>query len=146
LRFAICDLRFEDRGRLGPDEIDHELIWGWVGLTCLVMGSAAIVRAGLPPIACPFRALTGIPCVTCGATRAFAALVNGDLPASLRLHPLVVPGVFAAALYIPYALSAAHLGGPRLRIATSERERTWARMLTVAALLVVWIYLIAVGR
>ena len=30
------------------------------------------------PVVCPFRALTGVPCPLCGATRAFVYFFNGD--------------------------------------------------------------------
>jgi hypothetical protein len=37
---------------------------------------------------CVFRSLTGVPCPTCGTTRAAAALLNGDLPAAIAANPL----------------------------------------------------------
>jgi hypothetical protein len=45
--------------------------------------AAAVLPLDAPPLslfACPFRVATGVPCLTCGCTHAFAALV--------RLHPL----------------------------------------------------------
>jgi hypothetical protein len=131
---------------LSSNELDHELLWGWVGLTGLGVATVIAARFGVLPLVCPFRALTGLPCLTCGASRAFVALVSGDLAASLRLHPLVAPAVAAAAGYVPYALAAAHLGTPRLRVLTSEKERRWMRTGVVALALAVWAYLIAAGR
>ena len=46
----------------------------------------------LPP--CLFKTATGIPCPSCGMTRATLALVHGDWSTALALHPLSV--VFAA--------------------------------------------------
>lgn len=40
------------------------------------------------PILCPFRLVTGLPCPFCGMTRSLLALGQGDLGASVRLHPL----------------------------------------------------------
>ena len=34
------------------------------------------------PYACPFRALTGIPCATCGMTHAFVHLAHGEARAA----------------------------------------------------------------
>lgn len=46
---------------------------------------------------CAFAAFLGIPCPGCGTTRALALLVRGDVPASVRMHPLAVPMLVAAA-------------------------------------------------
>lgn len=51
---------------------------------------------------CPFYNLTGFYCPGCGGTRAFFALLDGDVLRSFLLHPLVV---YAAALLIAFAVS-----------------------------------------
>jgi len=40
------------------------------------------------PVVCAFRALTGLPCPGCGATRAFFHLGSGHVLTSLRINPL----------------------------------------------------------
>lgn len=40
-----------------------------------------------PPLVCPLRATTGIPCPFCGMTRAVTSAVRGDITASLRYNP-----------------------------------------------------------
>jgi hypothetical protein len=40
-----------------------------------------------PSIACPLRAVTGIPCPLCGMTRAVVAAVHGHLGTSLAFNP-----------------------------------------------------------
>jgi Protein of unknown function (DUF2752) len=45
---------------------------------------------------CPFAAIFGVPCPGCGMTRAVLLLMNGEVTASLRMHPLVVPSALAA--------------------------------------------------
>jgi len=37
---------------------------------------------------CAFRYVTGIPCITCGMTRAWTAALSGDLWAAFRQHPM----------------------------------------------------------
>ncbi len=49
-----------------------------------------------PPLACPLRATTGIPCPFCGMTRACVAAVHGHLATSLAFNPGGVLVVVAA--------------------------------------------------
>jgi len=98
------------------------------------------------PYACPFKALTGLPCATCGMTHAFVYLAHGELRAALAASPLgaLLAGaawLFAAAdaaffaLALPLPLP---LPGPRT-----------ARALAIAgliALLANWAFLVVANR
>lgn len=42
-------------------------------------------------IPCPIKESTGFDCPGCGMQRSFLALVQGDLPGSLALHPALIP-------------------------------------------------------
>lgn len=55
------------------------LYWCWIGKVQL----------------CVLRLFTGLPCPGCGLTRAAAALLRGDLSASLHYHPLLGLVLFA---------------------------------------------------
>lgn len=48
------------------------------------------------PVLCLFRAVTTLPCPSCGMTRAFVALGHGDISSALHFN-LASPAVFAAA-------------------------------------------------
>ena len=39
-------------------------------------------------IICPFRAITGLPCLFCGLTRAFAYATHGEFAAAYEANPL----------------------------------------------------------
>jgi Protein of unknown function (DUF2752) len=69
---------------------------------------AGAVFMPLDLIFCPFRAATGLPCLTCGCSHAFHFAVRGDLLAALRASPLGV------ALFL---VCAAHLFWTLLRLA-----------------------------
>jgi hypothetical protein len=43
------------------------------------------------PILCPFRLMTGLPCPTCGLTRAFCFVAHGRVSESLAFHWFGVP-------------------------------------------------------
>jgi len=49
-----------------------------------------------PPLVCPLRATTGIPCPLCGMTRACVAAARGDLAASVGYNPAGILVVIAA--------------------------------------------------
>lgn len=56
---------------------------------------------------CPFLLLTGLPCPTCGVTRALDALLHGDLAGYWQCHPLALP-LAAVVLLFPFRSA----GGP----------------------------------
>jgi len=57
---------------------------------------------GVLPPSCRFRSWTGLDCPSCGLTRAFVSIANGDFAAALRFNP-VSPLVFLAFLFqVPY--------------------------------------------
>lgn len=104
--------------------------------------SAAWLGLGLPRPACAFRMLTGLPCATCGTTRLVRALLLGDLGGALSLNPLVF---FVLVMLAAWgALSAARLGSalPGWRLALAPRERAGLVLLTAAAVIGNWIYLV----
>jgi hypothetical protein len=70
------------------------LYWGAVSLG-LLLAVALIPRiSGLVP-PCLFRSLTGVPCPTCGATRAALALARLDPVAAWISNPLAATGLVA---------------------------------------------------
>lgn len=55
----------------------------------------------IPIGTCSFKTATGVNCPTCGLTRSFIKLAEGDLVASLNYHPL---GVYLVVLLILIAM------------------------------------------
>lgn len=55
------------------------------------------------PVTCPFRAVTGLDCPFCGATRATAALATGDLGAALD-HNLLYTALIVPLLAVGWLL------------------------------------------
>jgi hypothetical protein len=94
-------------------------------------------------LSCPARALLGVPCASCGMTRAFVALAHGRLGPALEASPA---GALLAAG--GWALAAAALVRPALGFAWPEPSPRAARALAVGAvvaLLANWAYLVVAG-
>ncbi len=128
--------------RLGAGELNHELIW--LAVTVGAALSAILWLAlHLPWPTCIFRALTGLPCVTCGATRASLAFLHGDFGVAWRFNPLIFVGICAVALFDVYALFVLSTGARRVRISLPKRG---ARKLVLAGVVLLglgnWIYLL----
>ena len=123
-------------------DFDHELVW----LTVSVGGAAAAALwlwLGLPWPRCNFLALTGHPCVTCGATRAALQFAHGNFTAAWLLNPLVSVGYVAIALFDLYAIAVLSLGLPRLRFRTlSVFEKKAGRVAILVLLVANWSYLL----
>lgn len=91
---------------------------------------------------CLFRAMTGIPCPTCGATRGCLSLLYGDLAGGWLYNPLL----FTAAGLAATAILGRVLFGKTLRIELSRRGRAVAWTIAAAAWLFNWLYVILAVR
>ena len=128
---------------LAPKEFDHELVWLGVSLTAFV-GAAGWLWLGLGFPPCPFLALTGYPCLTCGATRCAIALGHGHLLQAWHWNPLAFAAICGVILFDVYAAIVLVGRLPRLRLVDwSRRQRNACRIAVVTVLLVNWIYLLA---
>lgn len=113
-----------------------------------VLGAALVpygrrLVAFLPP--CPFRQLTGVPCPTCGTTRALLALSQGQLGNAFVHNPLTTGFVVLAGL-VAVAWALAHVCGVGLPQAFASLEKHWPwwlRVGVVAAFLANWAWVIA---
>jgi hypothetical protein len=130
------------RRRLAYNEIDYELVWLLVSL-----GTASALAiwlwARLPMPRCIFHSLTGVPCLTCGATRAARQLLHGHFGASFLFNPLAFTTYCGIALFDIYATAVLLTGAPRLRLRDfSPREKLVLRSLAFVLLAGNWLYLI----
>ncbi|HRT30728.1 MAG TPA: DUF2752 domain-containing protein [Kiritimatiellia bacterium] len=130
-------MRLEFR-QAAPEDLPRWLtILGAVLL--IALGVIALDAAGVQ--ICLFRRWTGLPCLTCGGTRAFAALATGDVIGAFRQQPLV-----SALLTVGAAAGAIHslllLCGRCLTLKTSERERRALLLVVVVLAVANWLYLL----
>jgi hypothetical protein len=125
-----------------PNREERQLAWLWgVTAVCsLLLRSVWLELAPLVP-PCPFRAITGIPCPTCGTTHAALALLNGRFAKALAFNPLAT---VAGVAFVLGGLVAPVWATLRLPVPEVPNPLpTWMRIAIVAVLLAGWAYLIA---
>jgi hypothetical protein len=128
--------------RAGRDDLPMAVLWAAsAALALAVAPFAASLARALPP--CALHQLLGVPCATCGSTRAMLALTHGDLLQAFAWNPLAT----LAALVLVLGLAApawVAWRGPLPRLIGP-----WPLSWRLAAWLVLaaqWIYLIAMRR
>jgi hypothetical protein len=133
-------LLWRRRSANGPD---HELIWLSVSVAAIA-GGATWMGLALPWPRCAFLAVTGLPCVTCGATRSAIAFLHGDFLVALRWNPLAFIAFCAVIAFDLYAAIVLLLRRPRLRIVDwSIAQKNTARIAAISLLALNWMYLLA---
>jgi hypothetical protein len=120
-------------------DIAFGLIYGTIAIMALIAARFLPILEMMP--SCLFRAFTGIPCPTCGATRSLVHLAHGNLSASFDMNPAVALAIFASMLLAAYDL-AALFSGSRISLALTPRESTLIRAGAVVVLLANWAYLV----
>jgi len=119
-------------------------IFGSIGL----LAGAAVVLLHLdrlPFALCVFKGLTGLPCPTCGSTRALGRLFTFDLAGALAMNPFVTLTAVAVAAWAVADL----LLLPRRSALELDVEPGLAFRLRIGALVLFlanWVYLVGTGR
>jgi hypothetical protein len=119
-------------------------IFGGIGLlAAAVVGLLGLDR--VPLTFCVFKGLTGLPCPTCGSTRAVAQLFDLDPAGALAMNPFttLVAVVIAAWAVVDVLLL------PRrraLRVGLSRPVGHGFRIAAFVAFVANWVYLLVVGR
>ena len=123
-------------------ETDYELLWLSISLTSLA-AAAAWFALRLPWPQCVFHALTGHPCVTCGATRSALQFFHGHFFNALQWNPLVFVILCGVSIFDAYAAIVLLMHAPRLRVSgITALEKKFVRVSVVFLLAVNWIYLL----
>ncbi len=158
----LKEMRAGKRDRSGEQLTKAGMICGIVGTAIGIIGIlwwiiAVLAALGLVaaagttgatggPVVCPFRAVTGFPCPTCGFLRTAGLLLDGAVARAFAMNPLdaltMVLGVpTVAALWI-----ANRTAGWTVKISLSRPERLVAWSLLAAAFAVNWVYVLSTQR
>jgi Protein of unknown function (DUF2752) len=126
------------------DEPDPEFLLLAGSAGTLAYGGAWLA-AGLPFPRCAFRALTGCPCPTCGATRCFLSLIHGHILQAFAWNPLVFTSLLGLAALNLYAAAVLTTRLPRIRLSLSSIEGRALRIASVILFAANWTYEIRHG-
>jgi hypothetical protein len=113
-----------------------------------VGGALAVGLLGLdrlPVTFCAFKVVSGLPCPTCGSTRVLGRMFALDLPGAFAMNPLAAATALGLLLWALGDL-AVRPAGRALRLELPPRLGWWLRALAVAAVVVNWGVLVALGR
>jgi len=124
---------------LNAYENDWELITFAIGTFAGVLG---FVWVGLDLFipGCGFLALTGLPCLTCGGTRAVQAILSGDLVTAAGWNPGLTGGLLLLAGFYVYCIAVVCAGRKRVRILPGAIAGWTVRTGVVAIIVANWIY------
>ena len=118
------------------------------------LGAGALVLAAVASLIhmdawgvplCMFKATTGLPCMTCGGTRALVRLSHLDVGGALLMNPLVAFGFLVLVLWA-LADVLLVLRGRALVLDIGPGLSRTLRWMLVPVLLVNWAYVIWAGR
>jgi hypothetical protein len=120
--------------------IEFGIIYGAIAL--LALYAARFPQIIMFPSSCVFKRIAGMPCPTCGSTRAVLHLSHGEIIAALAVNPLTSSCFLAGILYFLYSFITLAPGIPRVGFAFSDAEKN--ALLAGAATLAMmnWMYLI----
>lgn len=107
-------------------------------VTAVILGGMLLSSRLLEPSrfvnVCLFKRVTGLPCMTCGLTRAFHAISAGDLREAVAYHPLS-PFFYGLTLF-HFLVASLRLLGWKCRVPRTHSAMVYA---TLGMLFVFWV-------
>ena len=123
-----------------PGRIEFGIIYGVIALVLLGIARCPPMLSLAP--GCVFKGLIGLPCPTCGSTRALVHLSHGEIGPAFSMNPLATLAMFGAVLYFFLSLIALAFDLPRVTFILKDRGKNIVRAAVVTLLLAQWAYLV----
>lgn len=111
-----------------------------VPLAMLPVGVWLLDTGVFRPGVCGFKQFLGVPCLTCGATRATVHLFHGDLLGALKFQPLITLIYFALLVWALVSLGAL-VFGRSVSLELEESDELWLKLGIVGLPTLNWLYL-----
>ena len=115
------------------------IVWSLIGGVFLVGGAFHQYVHVMMPSGCPFHAITGIPCPTCGSTRAVVSFAELDFVASFMYNPAMFALCGITVLMMLWTLWASLVRPFDLRVRAQGVHSLLLRVGTILVLPVNWI-------
>jgi hypothetical protein len=122
-------------------ELEFGIIYGTIALVAVGIAKALPLEKLAP--SCLFRSLTGVPCPTCGITRALMHFSRGEMAMALLQNPLFLLLLMLTLLYGVVNSTAVLLRLPRVVVLLTPFERNLLITAAGAVIAANWTYLIA---
>ena len=121
---------------------ERQLAFLWLAAAASAIALRPLWLAFAPLLRpCVFRSLTGVPCPTCGTTRAAAAFLDGNVIAAFTANPLAAAAGLIFVAGAPLATLWAIARWPVPVVPTPIP--TWVRVGAVALIAINWLYVLA---
>ncbi len=114
------------------------VVAGWLAL----LGVYEAIKPATAPSLCMWREITGVPCPTCGSTRAFFAASHGRIGEAFLLNPLLGAVAASGGAWIVLRLGF----GRTVKLDLSMRARRALWWAAAVLLALNWAYVIARER
>ena len=136
--FPTIESRTAIRGRKARDTA-RVVCYG-----CIAVGCVAFAHA-MGIVLCPVKRFFGIPCPTCGLTRAIVHLLHFELHKAFEVQPLASGLIFLLPLLV--TVSCVAWGWRRTRILCGSVLRSWTFWsLFAVAVILNWVYVFYHGN
>ncbi|MBN1524997.1 MAG: DUF2752 domain-containing protein [Spirochaetales bacterium] len=104
----------------------------------LVYGFFVVLFLDLPGDKCLFKAITHIPCPTCGSSRAVLALTRGDILDALRMNAFFIISSFIVLVILLLRL----VFRIKISLEATTKEKIFIAVVCAALFIGNWIFLI----
>ena len=129
-------IRVDRAGRRWP-QVGFAPVAVGVAWAALVGVFVLVKPAGSEATLCLFRNATGLPCPTCGSTRAALAVADGRLPEAVVLNPLMTVAILVGVVWLTVRIGFARR--IELDLTGPARGLAWGAMALLLAANWVWV-------
>jgi hypothetical protein len=132
MRFVRLDPALRRWPEVGFAPVVVGIVWA-----ALVVVFLLVKPAGTEATLCLFRNATGLPCPTCGSTRAALAVADGRLLEAVVLNPLMTIAIFVGVVWLTVRVGFARR--IQLDLTRPARGLAWGAMALLLAANWVWV-------
>ena len=132
MRFIRVDRALRRWPQVGFAPVALGIVWA-----ALVVVFVLVKPAGTEATLCLFRNATGLPCPTCGSTRAALAVADGRLLEAVVLNPLMAIAVLVGVVWLTVRVGFARR--IQLDLTGPARGLAWGAMALLLAANWVWV-------